>query len=84
MVTFRTATSGNSELTSTMRNDGEHSVRSKPVIEHVKWYNQGDNQEVAPLEIEVKILKEKLKQCELDRELVLSQLSQAAQTLQVP
>ena len=80
MVTFRTATSGNSELTSTMRNDGEHSVRSKPVIEHVKWYNQ----EVAPLETEVKILKEKLKQCELDRELVLSQLSQAAQTLQVP
>ena len=82
MVTFRTATSGNSELTSTMRNDGEHSV--KPVIEYVKWYNQEDNQEVAPLETEVKILKEKLKQCELDRELVLSQLSQAAQTLQVP
>ena len=82
MVTFRTATPGNSELTSTMRNDGEHSV--KPVIEHVKWYNQEDNQEVTLLETEVKILKEKLKQCELDRELVLSQLSQAAQTLQVP
>ena len=65
-----------------MRNDGEHSV--KPVIEHVKWYNQEDNQEVTLLETEVKILKEKLKQCELDRELVLSQLSQAAQTLQVP
>ena len=81
MVTFRTATPGNSELTSSTRNDGEHS--DKPVIEHFKWYNQEDNQEVAPLETEVKILKEKLKQCELDRELVLSQLSQAAQTLQV-
>ena len=94
VATFRTASSGNSELASTTQTGGEDLV-ALPVTEHTKWHEGkgnstascnrlGDNQEVGPLQAEVQMLKEKLKQSELDREFVLSQLSQTVQNLQVP
>ena len=65
------------------------------VMEHAKWDNTKGNgsapyksdhflhPEVTRLNAEVEIVKEKLRQCELDREHVVSQLDETVRTVQV-